>query len=233
MAQVEQSSSFTQKLRELFLRIKYRNRYHEYYAKLMKVRTENDPKTAIGGLWEEMGKLQFGYLQKHGLKPEHKFLDFGCGALRGGLHYIGYLNTGNYEGIDISEDILKEARKFLKEANLEDKKPTLHLVNDLSFNCVNGKKFDYIIAQSVLSHMPLEAIETSFANIKKVMHPQTIYFATFHDGGDKTFVKEFQDFYFPFPSLKNAGEKNGLKVELMNDYPHPRNQKMMKITLAG
>lgn len=231
MTEVDQRP-FTQKLREFFLRIKYRNNYHEYYAKLMKVRTQNDPRNAIGGLWEEMGNLQFSYLKQHGLKPEHRFLDFGCGALRGGLHYIGYLGAGNYEGIDISEDILREGRKFLKAANLESKHPALHLVNDLSFNCVNGKTFDYIIAQSVLSHMPLKEIETSFVNIRKVMKPSTIYFATFHDGGDKTFVKDFQDFYFPFSDLQQAGTRSGLHIELMNDYPHPRNQRMMKITLA-
>jgi len=230
MTQVEQPS-FTEKLREFYLKIKYRYNYHEYYAKLMKVRTQNDPKNAIGGLWDEMGKLQFNYLLKHGLQPESRLLDFGCGALRGGLHYIRYLNAGNYEGIDISEDILKEGRKFLKEANLETKNPALHLVNDLSFDCVNGKTFDFIIAQSVLSHMPLKEIETSFSNIKKVMKTTTIYFATFHDGGDKTFVKEFQDFYFPFADLQNAGKRSELKIELMNDYPHPRNQRMMKITL--
>lgn len=223
--------SFSQKIREFLLRLKYRNNYHEYYAKLMKVRVQNDPKNAVGGLWDEMGKLQFNYLLKNGLKPEHRFLDFGCGALRGGLHYIGYLNAGNYEGIDISEDILREGKKFLKEANLEGKNPVLHLVNDLSFRCVEGKKFDYIIAQSVLSHMPLKEIETSFVNIKKVMKPETIYFATFHDGGDKTFVKDFQDFYYPFSDLQQAGKRSGLRIELMNDYPHPRKQRMMKIML--
>lgn len=223
--------SFSRKLRELFLRLKYRKNYHAYYAKLMNARTPADPKNAVGGMWDEMGKLQFDYLVKHGLQPGHKFLDFGCGALRGGLHYIKYLNAGDYDGIDISEQILKEGRKFLKEAHLEHKNPTLHLVSDLSFNCVNGKKFDYIIAQSVLSHMPLREIETSFVNIKKVMKPTTIYFATFHDGGDKTFVKDFQDFYFPFADLQNAGKRSALKIELMNDYPHPRNQRMMKIML--
>ena len=121
----------------------------------------------------------------------------------------------------------------MKEAGLEEKNPVLHLVNDLSFDCLDGRKFDFIIAQSVLSHMPLKDIETSFVNIRKVMGKSAVYFATFHDGGDKTFVKEFQDFYYPFAALQDAGKKNGLKIELMNDYPHPRNQKMMKITLAG
>ena len=54
----------------------------------------------VGGLWEELGVLQFEFLVKRGLKPHHRLLDVGCGALRGGVHFVRYLDPGCYHGID-------------------------------------------------------------------------------------------------------------------------------------
>lgn len=45
---------------------------------------EGPHRGAVGGMWDQIGKLQFEFMVKHGLKPEHKFLDIGCGSLRGG-----------------------------------------------------------------------------------------------------------------------------------------------------
>lgn len=221
------------KLKLAYLKLKYRNNYHEYYAKVMKERTAHDPKNAVGGMWEELGQLQFSFLTQQGLKPTNTMLDFGCGALRGGLHFIGYLETNNYWGIDISREILENGKRFLREAGLESKKPTLLVVKDLSFDALKGKKFDYILAQSVLSHMTLSDIEICFKNIRKVMHNKSIFFATYHDGGEEQYHKKFEDFYYPFSTINEVGEKYGLKVTQESNYPHPRNQKMLRITLGA
>ena len=52
----------------------------------------------IGGLWDEMGQLQFDFMCARGLLPEHRLLDLGCGALRGGVHFARYLQPGKYYG---------------------------------------------------------------------------------------------------------------------------------------
>lgn len=36
----------------------------------------------VGGLWEQLGSLQFEYLVRNGLEPHHFLLDIGCGSLR-------------------------------------------------------------------------------------------------------------------------------------------------------
>lgn len=55
-----------------------------------KVMNREPHRIAVGGMWDEIGKLQFEFMVKQGLKPHHKFLDIGCGSLRGGysLHSI-------------------------------------------------------------------------------------------------------------------------------------------------
>ena len=65
---------------------------------------------AVGGMWEEIGKLQFNFLVEQGLKPGHFLLDVGCGRLRGGIHFIRYLEPEHYFGIDISKVLLAAGR---------------------------------------------------------------------------------------------------------------------------
>ena len=60
----------------------------------------------VGGMWEEIGKLQYELVVREGLLPRHKLLDVGCGSLRGGVHFIRYLDSGNYYGMDKNEKLL-------------------------------------------------------------------------------------------------------------------------------
>jgi len=48
-------------------------------------------RSAIGGRWGELGAMQLTFMQRQGLKPEHDLLDLGCGCLRGGVHFVRYL----------------------------------------------------------------------------------------------------------------------------------------------
>src|SRR5256885_1508932 len=47
-----------------------------------------------------LGRYMFDFLVESGLRPEHRLLDFGCGALRLGVWALAYLDQGNYFGID-------------------------------------------------------------------------------------------------------------------------------------
>jgi cyclopropane fatty-acyl-phospholipid synthase-like methyltransferase len=93
-------------------------------------------------LWEAKRRFQMNFLQEVGLKPNHKLLDFGCGTLRGGLPLIEYLEPGNYYGLDVRLETLKEACNELEEYGLEQKMPTLlHCHNLSSLTFIGG--FDF------------------------------------------------------------------------------------------
>ncbi|MFC2088718.1 class I SAM-dependent methyltransferase [Calditrichota bacterium] len=199
----------------------------------MKRASKIDPKQAIGGMWEEIGQLQFAFLVDQGLKSNNTFLDLGCGSLRGGVHFIRFLDKEKYYGVDISREILNEGKKFMIEEKLDEKNPTLKLINDNSFDKFSNLKFDFILAQSVLTHMPIDDIKELFSNVHKVMKNETLFFATFHDGGDKSYTPDFKNFYYTAEQLEYIGKENNLKIEFLNTYNHPRNQKMMKIRFSS
>jgi len=213
---------------------RFRNKpYIEYYRAVMKRDTAKDSKAATGAVGGSVGKRQLDRLIMYGLMPEHKLLDMGCGRLRGGLHFIDYLDLGNYTGNDISGEILEKARLFLHEKELEDKEPRLYQTNDMYFNEVKGRTFDYIHAQSVLSHMPPEDIESLFFNVSKIMHPDSQFFASFFLTEENNFYSSNQkrNFHYPLPWMREMSTKHGLSLDVVKDASeYAGKQKLLRIT---
>jgi len=211
----------------------YRDRpYHEFYAAVMNERIRVDPRYAVGGLWEEIGRLQFEYLVAKGLEPGHRLLDFGCGSLRGGLHFIGYLDPGNYTGVDISAEALAIGEVFLAESGLDDRQPELIRIGGLDLAELDGRCFDYLLAHSVLTHMPPTDIGALFRSIRRVMVPESRFFATYFDGGGRYHVSaDHLDFHYPFDRLAGMAAENGLVLTRDASYSHPRGQVMVEIRI--
>lgn len=216
----------------MFWRYKFLGQpYRVFFREMMKMRTAKDPKKAIGGMWERIGSLQFEFLVKQGLRPEHELLDLGCGSLRGGLHFIEYLNEGNYWGIDISEDILRAGRKTLSAEGLDWKRPTLRITNNLAFKEIGEKRFDYLMAQSVFTHMPCCDVSEILSNVQRVMKDNAVFYATYLDGEGRCHTKDNLNFYHSFERIRASAKRAGLTVR-QRDYDHPRGQRMLEMSLG-
>ena len=209
-------------------------RYIEEYAKQTDMRVEENPQQAIGGMWEEIGQLQFEYLVRNGLKPAHTLLDIGCGTLRGGRHFIRYMNESNYYGIDISEKALKYARKLIDSEALLKKHPTLLLNSkkNLKFEEFQKIEFDYILAQSVFTHLPKDMIIECINNIANIMHKDTMFFFTFHKS-DYCHRSKFKEFHYPFSFIQKLAKENGfVAVDDSAAYRHPKKQRQCMVKLV-
>ena len=186
-------------------------------------------KYAVGGRWNEMGKLQFDFMLKQGLKPEHYFLDVGCGSLRGGLHFIGYLDPWHYWGVDHNRALLKTGKKLILQNGLGYKKPFLTYLDNFKFDtdCV---KVDFALAQSVFTHLRIEQIRTCIKNIKSVLKGK--FYATFFEKEDFTQIN-YDTFAYPFKFFQDICFENRLNIEYIGEWKHPWGQKMMVIFKGG
>lgn len=198
-------------------------------------------KDLVGGMWEEMGKLQLDWLLRNGLRPEHNLLDIGCGSLRGGVYFIDYLNQGRYFGLDINKSLIEAGKKELQKAGLNEKNPTL-LVNDsFQFNLLNTK-FDFAIAQSVFTHLPANVILRCLINVDRVLNPGGKFYATFFETKERYSLKEInqsdgivthldQDpYHYHYSFFGYLVDNLSLHLEYIGNWGHPRNQKMLCFT---
>ncbi|MEO7199584.1 MAG: class I SAM-dependent methyltransferase, partial [Dokdonella sp.] len=101
----------------------------------------------IGAMWDDIGKLQLEFLQAQGLQPQHRLLDVGCGALRGGVHFVRYLQHGHYCGIDANASLIDAARHELHLAGLQGHGARLLANADFDV-AVFGQRFEFAIAVS-------------------------------------------------------------------------------------
>jgi SAM-dependent methyltransferase len=97
-------------------------------------------------------------------------LDLGCGALRGGLHFIRYLDTGNYYGMDVNASLIDAGKRELEEAKLADRKPQLLVTEGFELGAF-ATTFDYAIAVSVFTHLPMNHIIQCLVNVRPVLRP--------------------------------------------------------------
>lgn len=216
--------------RDTWLRIRARD-HISYYRAVMRYDATKSADGAVGtssrDRWLAIGKMQFDYLVEHGLKPQDRMLEIGCGNLRAGWRFIQYLDAGNYYGIDISPDILFAAEKTIVDYDLQGKLPHLTPVRNLELEFLPDRHFTVIHAHSVFSHSPLSVIEECFANIGRILHPDGFFDFTF----DRTDGKEHQvlreDFYYRTETLVELARKHGLEARLMEDWesrPHKQSK---------
>jgi SAM-dependent methyltransferase len=193
----------------------------------------------VGGLWNEVGQLQFDYLVSQGLRPEHKMLDVGCGSMRGGRHFVEYLAPGNYYGLDIDTALLRAGQRELAKAGVADR--GAHLLADDAFRFGRfGETFDYAWALSVFTHLPFNAIVRCLGEVERVLKPGGRFYASFYENpGPRLNVEPHQEpqafattvdadpFYYDPDIFRWAVEGSSLGFELIGGWEHPRNQQMM------
>ncbi|WP_156723167.1 class I SAM-dependent methyltransferase [Streptomyces apocyni] len=222
--------------RDGWLRFRHRGSHVAYYRAVMASDAARSPEAAVGGgpshaRWLAIGQMQYDYLLGHGLKPQDRVLEIGCGNLRAGWRFIEYLEPGHYFGIDISPEILIEAKKTLVRYDLQQKVPHLTPVADLTLDFLPDGYFTVVHAHSVFSHSPLEVIDECLSHVGRVLAPDGFFDFTF----DRTEGTEHQvlgeDFYYRPRTLIQLAEKHGLSARFMDDWERlPHGQSKLRVT---
>ena len=195
----------------------------------------------IGGMWDELGALQKRFLLEQGLQPHHRFIDMGCGSLRAGVPLTDYLDANRYYGVDISQDLLDAGyEREIIPAGLEAKLPRNHLAANAEFDATGfGVQFDYGIAQSVFSHMPVSCLTDCLKALLPVYVAGGRFYVTYferpadmapdaplpHDPGGVVTYPDRDPFDTTLDAL-HAATPGGWRLDVLGHWDHPRDQRM-------
>ncbi len=130
------------------------------------------------------GVAQLEVLIANGLKPHHKVLEIGCGALIAGypiMQYVGYIN---YYGIEPEMWAVLESVKVTKQ--------DVRCLDNTTFDgSPFGEKFDFILAHSVMSHGAHWQMDEFLANTSKVLNKggKVCFSFYFCDGNEMGAIK--------------------------------------------
>ena len=194
----------------------------------------NGYRNFVGGanVWESIGNLQFDFLKKMGMKPQDKFVDVACGALRGGINYIKYLDVGNYYGIDKHiELIIYGVARELTVPVFREKMPHFAVSDAFEFEKL-GEGFTYGIAQSLFSHLIADDIRLCLRNLHAVAADGCKFYATFFESDVAETNPEKSHsaagFKFTRAEMESFGADTGWRSNYIGGWNHPRGQRVIE-----
>ncbi|NEO75444.1 class I SAM-dependent methyltransferase [Moorena sp. SIO4G3] len=132
--------------------------------------------------YDFMGASQFRLLCTLGLRSKHKLLDFGCGSLRAGRLFLTYLDEGCYYGVDPNRWLIEDAIKFQVGQDLLRIKKPFFSYNDQFSLAEFETHFDFILAQSILTHTGIDLVRLCLQNFARYLKPDGLILATFLEG---------------------------------------------------
>jgi hypothetical protein len=197
----------------------------------------------IGGLWDELGILQRDFLISRGLLPEHFLVDIGAGSFRAGVKLVPYLDPGHYYAID-SQMVLLQAgyEKEIVPQGLAPRFPQGNLAANFAFDVSGfGRVFDYALAQSVFTHMPLRRLEDCLAALAPFLRVGGMFFFTVFLAGVEAASRpvtqmpggvvtspDRDPFHMTMPALQAVAARSaGWRMAGAGGWSHPRNQQMV------
>ncbi|MFW5450518.1 MAG: class I SAM-dependent methyltransferase [Methylophagaceae bacterium] len=207
--------------------------------------TSGAHRAAIGGLWGELGIKQLEFLIGQGLTPKDVMLDVGCGCLRGGIHFISYLDDNNYYGFDINESLLNAGYNIeLDNVGLQRKLLQTNLRANECFDLsVFDKKFRYVFSFSLFTHLTINSIKRCLMEVCKVMDEDGCFYATcficphgeavslpFEQSAEITSFMDRDPYHYTISDLRWLALETGFDVFFVEPFTHPRNQKMACFT---
>jgi SAM-dependent methyltransferase len=204
----------------------------------------DEHREAVGGLWDEIGDLQCRFLINHGLQPQHSLLDIGCGSLHGRMHFIRYLDAGNYVGVDINQSLLGSGFAVeLQAAGLQEKmsRENLVLLSEFKFDGL-GLQFDFALAHSLFTHVTFNRIRQCLERLAPVIKTNGRFFATFFElprsasaslpyrhEPDGVITYDTRDpYHYKLADLFYAAAGLPWQLRYIGNWGHPRGQRMLE-----
>lgn len=120
--------------------------------------------------WTAGAGIAARYFGRMRLRPQHRVIEYGCGSLRVGAHFIRYLDPGNFFGLDVVEGFYEIGEELIGPELLAQKRPTLSAIAEDSL--VEAEKFgaDFVYSNAVCVHVHPEEIADYFNNLRRLTH---------------------------------------------------------------
>ncbi|HTZ20285.1 MAG TPA: class I SAM-dependent methyltransferase [Opitutaceae bacterium] len=140
----------------------------------------------VGGMYDQIGFLEYSLLRHIGLQPEHNIVDVGCGSGRLAAKLYPYLR-GNYVGTDILPEVVDFARAKYPWRNFQ-----FLAVPDCRIP-VDDASAEYVTFFSVFTHLVDEDCYRYLREARRVAQSRARIVVTFLDFDEPWHYPIFED----------------------------------------
>lgn len=177
------------------------------------------------GDYDLVAAMAFGLLTTLGLRQHHQLLDIGCGSLRIGRLLIPYLNRGRYTGLEPNQWLVQDGIvREVGQDQIDIKQPHFVFADSAAELVNEGRKYDYLLAQSIFSHCGIDLLEQWLAQAAALLTDTGALVATFFSGNADT---DRLGWIYPDcvnftpATLRSLAHRHGLEFVTL-DWHHPR-----------
>ena len=188
-------------------------------------------------IWAEHQQMQLSFLRRRGLTSSSIVLDIGCGPMRLGSALIPLLDEGWYYGQDINPDTISFGEEVLREAGISKQAPYTLFASDQFDLTPVDRPVEIAFANSLFSHLTLNSIFTALLQLKSVLTPSGVLYATFfalepgrpwlRPHPRSKWGRQFETFHhqdpyhYPHQLLRDLARQAGFRLDLIDGFGHP------------
>lgn len=123
--------------------------------------------------FRDRGRKYFEWFLDRGLRRDMTCIDYGCGSLRVGQHFIDHLDTGRYLGLDVIDRFYRDGMSLIEGNIILKRQPRFLVINAEALERARGAGADLIFSTAVLQHVPPAEVARFLGNIIGLMHRDT------------------------------------------------------------
>jgi SAM-dependent methyltransferase len=125
--------------------------------------------TAISDRSRKQGRETFEFIKTYlEVRPDSRVVEYGCGSLRVGGHFVDMLAPGHFLGLDVIRDYFDIAVAQGDNVGFAAKDVRFNLIDEDGIRQAEAFGADIVYASAVLFHIHPDDIRTAVTNLKRI-----------------------------------------------------------------
>ncbi len=119
--------------------------------------------------WWDAGIEGFARLKRMSkLKPDDRVVDYGCGSLRIGGHFIRFLDPERYFGVDVTDGFYEMGKDLIGPEMVAEKRPRFAVIGDASVAAAAAFAPDIVYSTAVSYHVHPSETPVYYGNLQRI-----------------------------------------------------------------
>jgi SAM-dependent methyltransferase len=144
------------------------------------------------------------YMVNTKVQSNERVVEYGCGSLRIGAHFIKYLDPGMFYGVDVTDGFYEIGKALIGELMIAEKRPRFDIISEATIEKLAAFAADFVYSSAVCCHVHPDEIGFYFAALDRITRKAgalLIFDATL---ADKPVRYRHRSWAWPLEFLKNS-----------------------------
>ena len=121
--------------------------------------------------WWKAGEKNFQKMVRlFAINKSDRVVDYGCGSLRVGAHFIRYLEPVCYAGLEVTSDLIDMGKQVIGTDILEEKRPLLAEISETSIQAARDMEASLVFSHAVAKNVVRDELDFYLSALRTIAH---------------------------------------------------------------